>query len=126
MVAKQGSWRVVLSAAGVRRVLLHPAAKPLVFVLCLLPFVWLTLGAAFDRLGANPAEVLIRSLGDWALRFLCMTLAVTPIRVLTHTPQLVRFRRMLGLYVFFYASLHLLAYAWHGDDQGVGSAEFLI
>jgi len=121
MVAKQGSWRVVLSAAGVRRVLLHPAAKPLVFVLCLLPFVWLTLGAAFDRLGANPAEVLIRSLGDWALRFLCMTLAVTPIRVLTHTPQLVRFRRMLGLYVFFYASLHLLAYAWL--DMGLDASD---
>ncbi|HMS04611.1 MAG TPA: protein-methionine-sulfoxide reductase heme-binding subunit MsrQ [Burkholderiaceae bacterium] len=121
MVTKQESLRVALSAAGVRRLLLHPAAKPLVFVLCLLPFVWLTLGAASDRLGANPAEVLIRSLGDWALRFLCLTLAVTPLRVLTQTPQLVRFRRMLGLYVFFYASLHLLAYAWL--DMGLDASD---
>lgn len=92
--------------------LLHPAAKPVVFVLCLLPLAWLIYGAAFDQLGANPAEALIRGLGDWTLRMLCITLAVTPLRVRVRLPQLARFRRMLGLFVFFYASLHLLAYGW--------------
>ncbi|MFT3779525.1 MAG: protein-methionine-sulfoxide reductase heme-binding subunit MsrQ [Ottowia sp.] len=92
--------------------LLRPAAKPVVFVLCLLPLAWLIYGAAADRLGANPAEALIRSTGDWTLRFLCLTLAVTPLRQLTRTPQLARYRRMLGLFTFFHACLHLLAYGW--------------
>ena len=79
-----------------RSLLLHPLAKPLVFVLCLLPLAWLVFGAINDQLGANPAEALIRSLGDWTLRFLCLTLAVTPLRVRTRTPQLARYRRMLA------------------------------
>ena len=91
--------------------LLHRAAKPVLFALALLPFAWLFYAAAADQLGANPAEALNRSLGDWTLRFLCLALAVTPLRVLTHTPALARFRRMVGLWVFFYAVLHLLAYA---------------
>lgn len=95
-----------------RSLLLRSWAKPLVFGLCLLPLAWLVYGAVADQLGANPAEALIRGLGDWALRFLCLVLAVTPLRRRTRTPQLARFRRMLGLFVFFYASLHLLAYGW--------------
>ncbi|GAB4553366.1 MAG: protein-methionine-sulfoxide reductase heme-binding subunit MsrQ [Rhizobacter sp.] len=91
---------------------LHPAAKPLLFVLCGLPFVWLLYGALANTLGANPAEALIRSTGDWTLRFLCITLAVTPLRVLTSQPALLRFRRMLGLFAFFYVVLHFLSYAW--------------
>ena len=91
--------------------LLHRAAKPVLFALALLPLAWLFYAATADQLGANPAEALIRSLGDWTLRFLCLALAVTPLRVLTHTPALARFRRMVGLWVFFYAVLHLLAYA---------------
>ena len=91
--------------------LLHRAAKPVLFALALLPLAWLFYAAAADQLGANPAEALIRSLGDWTLRFLCLALAVTPLRVLTHTPALARFRRRVGLWVFFYAVLHLLAYA---------------
>lgn len=106
---------------SLRSSLLHPAAKPLVFVLCLLPLAWLVWGAATDQLGANPAEALIRSLGDWTLRFLCLALAVTPLRVRTRTPQLARFRRMLGLFCFFYASLHLLAYGWL--DMGLDVAD---
>ena len=94
------------------KALLHPAAKPLVFVLALLPFAWLLYGAITDNLGANPAEYLIRSFGDWTLRFLCITLAVTPLRVITGTPALARFRRMLGLFVYFYAVMHLLSYSW--------------
>ena len=101
--------------------LLHPAAKPAVFALCLLPLARLVWGAVFDQLGANPAEALIRSTGDWTLRFLCLTLAVTPVRTLTRTPQLARYRRMLGLFTFFYACLHLLAYGWL--DMGLDVAD---
>ena len=104
-----------------RSLLLHPLAKPLVFVLCLLPLAWLVFGAINDQLGANPAEALIRSLGDWTLRFLCLTLAVTPLRIRTRTPQLARYRRMLGLFTFFYACLHLLAYGWL--DMGLDVAD---
>ena len=103
------------------RALLHPAAKPLVFVLALLPFAWLFYGAVADTLGANPAEALIRATGDWTLRFLCLTLAVTPLRVLAGLPTLQRFRRMLGLFTFFYAVLHLACYAVF--DQALDVAE---
>ena len=100
---------------------MHPAAKPLVFVLCLLPFAQLLYGAVFDTLGANPAEALIRASGDWTLRFLCVVLAVTPARIVLGLPALARFRRMLGLFVFFYATLHLLCYSVF--DQGLDFAE---
>lgn len=79
-------------------------------MLCWLPALWLFYLAATDGLGANPAEALIRALGDWALRFLCVALAITPLRQLLHWPQLAVYRRMWGLYAFFYASLHWLAY----------------
>lgn len=106
-----------------RKLLLHPAAKPLVFVLCLLPLAWLLYAAAANQLGANPAEALIRATGDWTLRALCIVLTVTPLRVATATPQLARFRRMLGLFVFFYAVLHLMSYAWF--DMGLDLADIL-
>jgi len=91
----------------------HELSKPILFVLCLLPFAQLLYAAFFNQalLGANPAEYIIRDTGDWVLRFLCIVLAVTPLRVLTATPQLAKLRRMLGLYVFFYAVLHLLSYS---------------
>ncbi|KRC17001.1 sulfite oxidase heme-binding subunit YedZ [Acidovorax sp. Root217] len=95
-----------------RKFLLHPLAKPVVFVLCLLPLAWLVYATVANQLGANPAEALIRATGDWTLRALCLVLAVTPVRVMTSTPQLARFRRMLGVFVFFYALLHLLSYSW--------------
>jgi sulfoxide reductase heme-binding subunit YedZ len=95
-----------------KAMLLHPAAKPLVFALCLLPVAWLLHGAWTESLGANPAETLIRATGDWTLRFLCITLAVTPLRQWTGKAALARFRRMLGLFAFFYVALHFLAYAW--------------
>ncbi|MEC5213780.1 sulfoxide reductase heme-binding subunit YedZ [Polaromonas sp. CG_9.5] len=98
--------------AGRQKILLHPAAKPVIFGLCLLPFAWLFYRAFNNQLGANPAEALIRALGDWTLRFLCIVLAVTPLRVITKTPALARFRRMLGLFVYFYVVLHLLSYSW--------------
>ena len=94
------------------RWLLHPAAKPLVWLLCLLPLAWLVYGAATNSLGANPAEALIRATGDWTLRFLCLVLSVTPLRVVAGLPALARFRRLLGLFVYAYLWLHLLSYAW--------------
>ena len=98
--------------AGRQKILLHPAAKPLIFLICLLPFAWLFYRAFNNQLGANPAEALIRATGDWTLRFLCIVLAVTPFRIITKTPALARFRRMLGLFVYFYVVLHLLSYSW--------------
>ncbi|MCZ4312345.1 sulfoxide reductase heme-binding subunit YedZ [Comamonadaceae bacterium G21597-S1] len=95
-----------------RRSLSGPSAKPLLFVAALFPFAWLFWGALTQNLGPNPAEALIRSTGDWTLRFLCLVLAVTPLRVLTATPALARLRRMLGLFVYFYAMVHMLCYAW--------------
>jgi sulfoxide reductase heme-binding subunit YedZ len=103
-----------------RSALLHPAAKPVLFVACLLPFAWLVYAAVANQLGANPAEALIRSTGDWTLRSLCLVLAVTPLRMLMQQPALARFRRMLGLFVYFYAVLHFLAYAWL--DMGFDAA----
>jgi sulfoxide reductase heme-binding subunit YedZ len=94
----------------------HPGAKPLLFVLCLLPAAWLFYGAWADTLGANPAEALIRATGDWTLRLLCVTLAITPLRQAFNATSLARFRRMLGLFTFFYGVLHFLGYGWL--DQG--------
>ncbi|MFT3819188.1 MAG: protein-methionine-sulfoxide reductase heme-binding subunit MsrQ [Rubrivivax sp.] len=94
------------------RLLQARAAKPLVFMACLLPFAWLLWGAIADRLGPNPAEALIRGTGDWTLRLLCLTLAVTPLRQWTGWHALARLRRLLGLYTFFYGLLHFLCFAW--------------
>lgn len=84
--------------------------KPLVFILSLLPTMYLWWAGATGQLGANPIEALIRGHGDWALRFFLITLAVTPARLLTGWHGLIRFRRMLGLFAFFYAAIHLLGY----------------
>jgi sulfoxide reductase heme-binding subunit YedZ len=89
-----------------------PLTKPTIFTIAALPFCYLVWGAFNDALGANPAEYLIRSTGELALRFLCFTLAITPLRVVAGLPELLRLRRMLGLFVYFYASIHLLCYSW--------------
>lgn len=107
--------------ATLNRWLLAPVAKPVALVLGLLPAVWLVTAAALDRLGANPAEALERATGDWTLRLLCVVLAITPLRTVAQLPGLARFRRMAGLYVYFYAVLHLLAYAWF--DMGFDLAD---
>lgn len=99
----------------------HRFAKPVVFVLALLPFVHLLWAAVADQLGANPAEALVRATGDWTLRMLCVVLAVTPLRVLTGNAAWARFRRMLGLFVYFYALLHLLSYS--GFDMAFDLAD---
>ena len=94
------------------KLLLHPAAKPLLFVLALIPFANLLWGALANTLGANPAEALIRGTGDWVLRFLCITLAITPLREWTGWNALARLRRMTGLFAYFYGVTHFLCYAW--------------
>jgi methionine sulfoxide reductase heme-binding subunit len=96
--------------------LLRREVKPLLFMLALLPFAWLLYGAIANTLGANPAEKLIRATGDWTLRFLCITLAVTPLRQTTGLNALARLRRMIGLFTFFYGCVHFLCFAWL--DQG--------
>lgn len=88
----------------------NPWAKPAVFVLCLGPLAWLVWKALFGTLGVNPIEAVNRTLGDWALRFLLLSLAVTPLRKLSGWAQVARFRRMIGLFAFFYACLHVSSY----------------
>jgi sulfoxide reductase heme-binding subunit YedZ len=99
------------------KLLLHPAAKPVLWLLLAAPLGTLVWGAFHDTLGANPAEALIRSLGDWTLRGLCLTLAITPLRQLTGWTAVLRWRRNIGVATFFYGTLHWLAYAWL--DQGL-------
>jgi sulfoxide reductase heme-binding subunit YedZ len=86
--------------------------KAVVFVVALIPIAHLAYSAIWniDALGANPAEFITRSVGDWTLRFLLLTLAVTPVRKLLGWPWLARLRRMLGLYTFFYAVVHFCCY----------------
>ncbi|GMR20714.1 MAG: protein-methionine-sulfoxide reductase heme-binding subunit MsrQ [Gammaproteobacteria bacterium] len=86
--------------------------KAVLFVVGLAPLISLVLGVVQDELGANPIEYLARATGDWTLRFLMLTLAVTPIREITGWRVLLRYRRMLGLYVFFYACLHFSIYVF--------------
>ncbi|PXW17410.1 protein-methionine-sulfoxide reductase heme-binding subunit MsrQ [Paraburkholderia caballeronis] len=97
------------SAAGGRWL---PWAKAAVFVAAWYPLARIVLFGATGQLGANPIEFITRSTGLWTLVFLCITLAVTPLRRLTGWNALIRFRRMLGLYAFFYAALHFTTYVW--------------
>ena len=87
-------------------------AKPFVFAAALIPFALLVHMVWTDALGPNPVETLNRYTGDWTLRLLLITLAVTPLRQLTGWPYLIRFRRMLGLFAFFYVCLHFLSWIW--------------
>ncbi|MCW5604607.1 MAG: sulfoxide reductase heme-binding subunit YedZ [Burkholderiales bacterium] len=105
------------------RVLRHPLAKPVVFMVALGPFAYLLWAALANALGPNPAEALIRETGDWVLRFLCLTLAITPLRQLTGQNHLLRFRRMLGLFTFFYGLIHVLCYA--GFDMAFDLGEIV-
>ena len=98
--------------ASIHRAISGRFAKPGVFVLALLPLVYWSSALIHDALGANPAEALLRGTGLWTLRMLCVLLLVTPLRAITGLTTLARFRRMLGLFVFFYALVHFVAYAW--------------
>jgi sulfoxide reductase heme-binding subunit YedZ len=86
--------------------------KPFVFLACLIPFFGLVLRYQQNRLGANPIEFITHTTGDWALNFLMFTLFVTPVRKLTHQFWLIRYRRMFGLFAFFYVCLHFATYIW--------------
>lgn len=92
--------------------LLKPWVKPVLWALCALPALALLVGAVTDNLGANPAKELIEETGGWALRWLWLTLLVTPLREMAFLPALLRYRRTLGVTTFVYALLHLLSYAW--------------
>ena len=98
-----------------RSLLISKWTKAAVFLLCLVPFGELVWRIIKSELGANPVEFLQHATGDWTLRFLVFTLCVTPFRKLFKLPDLIRFRRMLGLFAFFYVSLHFLTYL--GPDQ---------
>ena len=92
--------------------LLRPWFKPVLFLLALVPFLSLLLRAISDSLGPNPAEALMRGTGDWTLRMVVLTLLITPLRQWTGWQTLASWRRMLGLFAFFYGVTHFLCFAW--------------
>ncbi|MEE9548958.1 MAG: protein-methionine-sulfoxide reductase heme-binding subunit MsrQ [Candidatus Binatia bacterium] len=86
--------------------------KVIIFLLCLIPLGHLAWGAVTNSLGANPIEVITRSTGKWTLIFLLITLSVSPLRKLSRLQWLIKLRRMLGLFAFFYVCLHFTTYIW--------------
>ena len=98
-----------------RALLTSKWTKAALFLICLVPFASLLWRALHSGLGANPVEFVQHATGDWTLRFLVFTLSITPLRKLLNLPDLIRFRRMLGLFAFFYVCLHFLTYI--GPDQ---------
>ena len=106
---------------ALQKMLTHRTAKPVAQMVLALPLAWLVFAVMTERLGANPAEALVRGTGDWTLRSLCWVLMVTPLRVMGGLSALARFRRLSGLWVYAYASLHLLCYAWF--DMGLELAD---
>jgi methionine sulfoxide reductase heme-binding subunit len=106
--------------------------KAFVFLVCLLPLGMLAWKGYLGDLGANPIEKITHSTGDWTLRFLLITLAITPLRRALRAPALIRFRRMLGLFAFFYGCLHFLTYIWldkffdvHGMLADIAKRKFI-
>jgi sulfoxide reductase heme-binding subunit YedZ len=99
----------------VHTILASKWTKVVVFLVCLVPFASLVWRALHSGLGANPVEFVQHATGDWTLRFLVFTLSISPLRKLLNLPDLIRFRRMLGLFAFFYVCLHFLTYI--GPDQ---------
>lgn len=109
------------------------ALKIIVFLLSLLPFLLLVNDAINDQLGANPIETLHFGFGDWALRFLCIGLALRPVKTITGQGWPIRFRRMMGLFAFFYASLHLLvfivldlSFSWEAFKDEVPKSPYIL
>jgi len=86
--------------------------KPILFTACLVPFIALVIGAVNNTLGTNPVETMTHETGEWTLRFLLLTLMITPLRRLSGKSWVIKLRRMLGLYAFFYACLHFITYIW--------------
>lgn len=109
------------------------AIRPLLFIAALLPVAWLVWGMLQGTLGANPAETIQLRTGRWALKFLLLTLTVTPVRRLTGWNVVIQYRRMLGLFAFFYASLHFTSYIvldqffdWHGILRDIPKRPFIL
>jgi methionine sulfoxide reductase heme-binding subunit len=107
-------------------------SKLAVFPVCLIPVVRLGLGGYQGNLGANPLEVITHTTGDWTIRFLLITLCITPLRQLTKQYWMIQYRRMLGLFAFFYGTLHLTTYLWfdkffdwHAILDDVGKRKFI-
>ena len=109
--------------ANIRKFLASRWTKIPIFALCLLPFLYIVWRAIRGDLTANPVEFLQHQTGDWTLRFLILTVCITPFRKLLKLPELIRFRRMLGLFAFFYVCLHFLTYL--GPDQSFNLAGML-
>jgi sulfoxide reductase heme-binding subunit YedZ len=99
----------------IKKILAGKWTKVVVFALCLVPLALLIWRGFHNGLGANPIEFITHTTGDWTLRFLVLTLAITPLRKTLHQPLLIRFRRMLGLFAFFYVCLHFAT--WIGLDK---------
>ena len=117
---------------ALKRILTSRWTKVPVFALCLIPALLLAWRALNGDLSANPIEFITHWTGDWTIRFLCITLAITPLRKLLRLPELIRFRRMLGLFGFFYASLHFLTwfvldkfFDWHEILKDVVKRPFI-
>ena len=106
----QGSTSAVITEVRPAKLAWRRALKPAAFVLCAVPFLLLLYDSATDALGADPINEITHRTGRWRLRFLLITLAVTPLRLLTGWNWLIKYRRMLGLYAFFYVTLHFLTY----------------
>jgi methionine sulfoxide reductase heme-binding subunit len=107
-------------------------SKLVVFPVCLIPVALLGLEAYHGDLGANPLEVITHTTGDWTIRFLLITLCVTPLRQLTKQYWLIQYRRMFGLFAFFYGTLHLTTYLWfdkffdrHAILDDIGKRKFI-
>lgn len=106
--------------------------KVVVFLACLVPVAFLGWDAYTQNLGANPIEKITHATGDWTIRFLLITLSITPARKLLKVPSLIRFRRMLGLFAFFYGCLHFTTYIWldkffdvHAMLHDIGKRKFI-
>lgn len=97
---------------NIRTILTNKWTKVAVFALCLVPALLLGWRGLHDDLGANPIEFITHATGDWTIRFLLITLTITPLRKLINQADLIRFRRMLGLFAFFYGTLHLFTFLW--------------
>jgi len=108
---------------SVQQILKSKFSKPVVFILCLLPFSSIVWRILFGDLGANPIETITHATGDWTLRFLLITLAISPFRQWFGLSALLRFRRMLGLYVFFYVCLHFSI--WFIADHSLDFADMI-
>jgi sulfoxide reductase heme-binding subunit YedZ len=96
-------------------------AKAAVFIAALGPLAWLVWGFFHDLLGGNPVEYITHATGDWTMRFLLTTLLITPLRKLSNQQYLIRFRRMLGLFAFFYGCLHFITYLWLDQSLDLAS-----